>query len=125
MGIDINIRRSITCPHCHGELNEDMDGLESLDPVILSTGLTHNLIPMARELGLFKLLWRDDVDGRQAGSLISTISDARDTMLANSKSLKLLDSPNGWGTYEGFLQMIEDLLATCKEHPSATIYIWR
>ena len=99
-----------TCPHCgHGD-------------EVFDCNITHNLSKMADEAGLYYQLWRPKECGIEtAGQLIEPITDAIDKMRLEPERFRALDSPNGWGTYGGFIMWLERLLAACVDNPKATV----
>lgn len=85
--------------------------------------LTHNLAPMAREAGLF-WLWRLD-DPCPAGWLVPALEAPLENLKARPEHYKALNPPNGWGSYEGLVEVLEDLLNNCRGTPGAQVSTWR
>lgn len=36
---------------------------------------------------------------------------------------KAMNPDNGWGSYEGALQFLKDILQACEDHPACTVYL--
>lgn len=94
--------------------------------VIYSNGITHNLVPMAQKLGIYKHLWRPEEIGiKTAGELIEPLREAVKKMRRRPEFFRKFDSPNGWGKYADFLLFLERLLNACELNPDCTIAVSR
>ena len=88
--------------------------------------ITHNLGKIAEEAGIYKLLWRPEEIGiKKAKELIKPLEKAIDEMVDDPDRFKKHNPPNGWGTYEGFLCQLRDLIKMCIANPDADILISR
>lgn len=100
------------CPHC-GRF-----GTAS------SFNLTHNLVPMAKEAGIYELLWSPGEIGiSKASQLIEPIRKAISDMEADPERFRKHNPPNGWGTYDDFLSFLGELEADCGDWPDAQVIV--
>jgi hypothetical protein len=51
------------------------------------------------------------------------ISRARERMLSDSDTYKIMNPPNGWGSYEDAVDVLSWLLQECQTHPAAVVYV--
>ena len=86
-------------------------------------GHTYNLSAMWRLAGVFENHPIDDLHGERA----ATIGDraARGLLRAVTKpsEFKALNPSNGWGDYEGFVQVLTRLAIDCAEEPEAIAHV--
>ena len=84
--------------------------------------ITHNLIKMAREAGIYEVLWRPEEIGiDKASDMIPYLEKGVETLKSDPERFKEFNPENGWGSYEGLLVFAVDTLAACKEHPDARV----
>lgn len=115
MSLTIYLTSKQSCPHCGHIFG---DGGESIH----SQNITHNLGGMAREAGIYELLWRPEgVPVINAGQLVAPLEKAITDMKADSERFKKHNASNGWGMYENFLPWLERLLEACKANPGAVV----
>lgn len=92
------------------------------DEELYSTNITHNLIAMADEAGIYKALWHPEELGiTTAGRLIPIFEMAIVDMKARPDFYKKLNPANGWGSYNVFIPWIAEYLQACKENPEALV----
>lgn len=88
--------------------------------------ITHNLVKMASESGIYEALWHpEEINATKAGDIISILERGLKDMKNRTDYYKQFDSENGWGTYEQFIPFIEEVLEACKKYPDAGIFVWR
>lgn len=88
--------------------------------------VTHNLGAMAEAAGIYQALWRpEDIGITTAAQLIEPLRAALAAMRANPDRFTPHNPPNGWGTYEGFVNFVAEYLARCEAHPDATVSVSR
>jgi hypothetical protein len=88
--------------------------------------ITHNLVPMAKEAGIYEQLWTpDEIGVSKAGQLIEPLRAALVLMKAKPPRFKKHNAKNGWGLYENFVPWIERYLAACEAHPNAGVEVSR
>lgn len=93
------------------------------EPAALGDSLnyTYNCGPMFR-----LALGRDGInslEGELAGTAIQTLRSGIAEMEDEPGKYKALNPENGWGSYEGALQFLRDILTACVRHPKATIRV--
>lgn len=104
----------------------DVTLIRKLPTAVFDANITHNLGAMAREAGIYEACWRPDEIGiTKAAQLIEPLRGAIAAMKDNPERFKKLNSPNGWGTYDGFLPWLEKYLAACEENPGAIVQVSR
>ena len=81
--------------------------------------LTHNLRRMAAEAGIGDLLWRDEPC--KASDLAEPVAAALADLRVRPDHYRQFNAPNGWGTYEWFLQGIERLHEACSRNGDAEV----
>ncbi len=98
--------------------------LIEMQPVeVVEVNFTHNLTPMAEEAGLYDCLWRAEENGfKKAKQIIPILKVGIQSMEANPQKFKNHTPPNGWGSYDGFLNGCKKLLKACIEYPESDIY---
>ena len=91
-----------------------------------TANITHNLLPMAKEAGIYELLWRPDEIGiLKASQMIKPLRTGVSLMKAEPARFEKLNAENGWGIYADFLPWIENYLAACEAHPRANVHVSR
>lgn len=99
---------------------------DSMDTVVFSANITHNLAQMAREAGIHRLVWRPDENGvTVASQLIEPLTEGLKRLKESPEYFKAYNPENGWGSYEVLIEFVEEYLAACREYPEATISVWR
>ena len=93
---------------------------------VFSLNITHNLGEMAEAAGIYHHLWRPEEIGiTTAEQLVEPLATGLQRLRADPIGFKRYDSPNGWGTYDGLVRFVSAYLDACREHPSATVRVWR
>jgi hypothetical protein len=88
--------------------------------------ITHNVGAMAKAAGVYQHLWRPDEIGIvRASQLIEPLQAGLDRLKADPGRFAALNPPNGWGSYGGLIEFIEDYLAACEQHPDARVSVSR
>jgi hypothetical protein len=96
------------------------------EKTVFDANITHNLCEMATQAGIYKALWRpDENEFTKAEQLIEPLEQGLAKLKADPAFFRQFDAPNGWGVYDDFVPFVERVLAACKEHPDATIEVWR
>lgn len=115
MGIDFTLYRRGT-----------YENGEEFRTTVFTTGTTHNLTTMASHAGIYEAIWRPDEHGyEKAGDIIPLLEQGLKRLKEDKEYFEQFNPPNGWGTYEGFVSFVEELLNNCKEYPNTYIDIWR
>jgi hypothetical protein len=88
--------------------------------------ITHNLIKMADEAGIYEYLWRpEEKNITTAEQLIKPLEEGLKKLKADPEYFRKFDSPNGWGLYVHFVPFVEKYLEACKKYPKAIVRISR
>lgn len=87
--------------------------------------LTHNLVPMAKEAGLYEALWCPSVfaDKPEAQDLIYNLELGLTYLLEHPERCKRWEPANGFGSYDQLVSIVHDYLVTCKLYPDAIITV--
>lgn len=97
--------------------------LNVVQPVsIYDADITHNLTGMAKEAGIYELLWRGSGVARD---MIAPLTEAIGLMESDPERFRAFDAKNDWGTYDDFLPWLRRLLIACLDNPEATIEVSR
>ncbi len=87
-----------------------------------SLNIAHNLNNMAKEVGLYEVLWRPEEIGiTVASQMIVPLEKAIDKLVANPDKYKAFNPPNGYGRYEDSVSFCRSVLDNCREYPDAVI----
>lgn len=91
--------------------------------VVFSGNITHNLGAMAKEAGLYEVLWRPEEDKSitKAGDLVEVLSVGLRTLNNDPQRYRALNPDNGWGTYDILIKFVSEYLLACIMYPEATI----
>lgn len=121
MSLDVYLThgtRQETCWHC--------DSVRTVDNVVYSANITHNLGQMAAKSGCYEALWRPDGFGfERAAEIVPVLQEALARLEAEPERFKAFNPANGWGTYDGFVQFVRAYLAACREWPEAKVSVSR
>lgn len=77
---------------------------------------THNLAPMLREAGYPGWQALNGAPASESGGMLRKVAD---TLRADPERFKALNPPNGWGSYEGAISVMERMADACARHPRA------
>jgi len=93
---------------------------------LFGSNITHNLGIMAKEAGIYDIVWRPDENNiTQAKQLIGALKNAIKSMEDDPERYKKYNPENGWGSYDGFLKWLKEYLMACEENPEAEVSVWR
>jgi hypothetical protein len=96
------------------------------DNYVYSANITHNLNKMAHEVGIYKHLWRPDEIGiNKASQLIAPLQNGLEFLRAEPERFREYNPSNGWGTYEGLIEFVQEYLAACEQYPDAEVSVIR
>ena len=88
--------------------------------------ITHNLGPMAKEVGIYNHIWRpEDLGIIKASELIEPLTEGLKKLEAEPEHLKCFEPKNKWGTYDFLVQFTRDYLSACINYPNASISVSR
>jgi hypothetical protein len=121
MSLDVYLERAgqrhiCSCPRCgHDHAYDEPEE-------IYSANITHNLGAMAKEAGIYGIVWRPEENGiAKAEQLIAPLGKAIEDMKLDSERYEKHNAPNGWGMYKHFLPWLEGYLDACREYPNANV----
>lgn len=116
---------------------------------LFSDNITHNLTEMAKEAGLYDVLWRPyrlswdwedfsqgeyedytelDYENEQsitAYDLINTLALGLSNLIKGKDKLLKYNPENDWGSYETLLNFTKSYLMACIENPDAKVEVYR
>jgi hypothetical protein len=91
---------------------------------VFHSNITHNLIPMAKEAGIYEACWSpEEINATKASDIVPILEKGFNDLKARPEYFKLFDSENGWGIYVHFLPWMEAYLNACREYPDAIIEV--
>ena len=91
---------------------------------VWEANITHNLGTMACNASgrLYCAVWRPDEEGlKTAADVLPVLVDGIATLKAQPDRFRELNPPNGWGTYEGLVEFLEDYRDACEKWPKAEV----
>lgn len=93
---------------------------------VYSANITHNLNQMAREAGIYGVLWRPDEHGYKKGAdIVPALENGLSLLKSDRPRFEKFNAPNGWGMYEHFVPFVEKYLDACRANPEAEIHVSR
>jgi hypothetical protein len=99
---------------------------ESETNEVYSANITHNLGAMAGKAGIYEALWRpEEINIITARELIEPLRQGLHNLKSEPKRYKKFNPENGWGSYGGLVEFIENYLNACYEYPDADVGISR
>ncbi len=94
--------------------------------VLYTDNITHNLGAMAAAALIYTYLWcPDENDITTAAQLIEPLSDGLYRLKTNPAAFEIYNPKNGWGSYQGLVEFVEDYLKACMRYPEAKVSVWR
>lgn len=104
----------------------DVSLIKARPTEIYSRNITHNLNKMADAAGIYYHLWRPDEIGiTTAQQLIEPLQKGLEQLRTQPETFRQFNPTNGWGTYEGLIDFVEDYLAACEQDPDAAVEVSR
>ena len=90
--------------------------------VVFERNITHNLNRMAKIAGVYEAMWRpEEIGAHKADDLSQALPKGFIFMIDNREECEALNPENGWGNYEGLLNVILDYLKACNKYPDAKV----
>lgn len=111
MGLDLKLRET-SCETCGHE------------PEGFSINYTYNVAPM------WYFFYPDDegmvqIDGMTGDEALVKLLEFSKLMTKNKSEMIKLNPPNGWGSYDGFMEFINECMKACIDKPNAIWESWR
>ena len=89
---------------------------------VFDENITHNLCQMAREAGVYGVLWEPYKHGyTKAGQIVPILREGLERLERDPERYRKFDAENGYGTYPCFVESVKRVLAACREYPNADI----
>ena len=93
---------------------------------VFKANITHNLGEMAKAAKIYDIMWRpDEVGFKFARHIIGDLKNGLFRLEKYPSKYKALNPSNGWGSYEGLLQVVRDYVEACEKYPDAAIEVSR
>jgi hypothetical protein len=93
---------------------------------VYERNITHNLNKMAGEAGIYECLWRpDEIGVTKAAQLIEPLRAGLAKLIAEPDRFRAFNPANGWGTYEGLVDFVQEYLSSCEENHDADVRVSR
>ncbi len=84
--------------------------------------ITHNLGPMAKEAGVYGVLWRPEETGIMAAQdMLPALEAGLAKLEADEAHFRQFDSPNGWGRYEHLCAFVREVIEAARTYPTALV----
>ena len=99
----------------------DTGGIEKEIITLFDANITHNLIGMADEAGIYESLWNPKAE--IAAELIIHLENGLKKLKNDPAKFSEYNASNGWGVYEDFVPFVENYLNACKAHPEANVSV--
>jgi hypothetical protein len=93
---------------------------------VYSANITHNLGEMASAAELYYPLWRpEEINITKAKQLIVPLAKGLESLIEKPDYYKTFNPENGWGSYDGLLNLVENYLKACIDNPDADVSVSR
>jgi len=107
----------------HMSIEVDTGGEQPYVCDLYDRSMTHNVRAMWIKAGVYDAIYNSH--GKLAGSISEELSAGLRKMVASPDEYTKLNPPNGWGDYERAVAFLDSLDIACRQHPKATIYVWK
>lgn len=94
---------------------------EKVETEVVSKNITHNVNKMWIEAGIYEALYESE--GKTAKDIIPILIKGLENMVQNPSKYKKLNPTNGWGSYDGAVRWLTDLIIEFKDYPDGIIGI--
>lgn len=118
-------------PYSYDYLSE-RDKQDFREETVWTSNITHNLGEMASHVpiddtNLYYVCWRPEEIGIETvGEILPLLIKGIHYMIDHRKELEQYNSPNGWGTYNGFMKFLLNYKQACEDNdPKCKIGVWR
>lgn len=82
-----------------------------------SFNYTYNTSPMLYEVGIS---WRDLL-GKPMTEVLPVLKDGLAKLQAKPEHFRTMNPANGWGSYDGLVEVLKEMILEFSEHPKATL----
>jgi hypothetical protein len=112
------------CPDC--DQPHTHHHARAIRPRLYEANITHNLGLMAKEAGVYDLVWRPEEHGvTKAGQLIDVLRTGIPLIKKYPKRFEKLNASNGLGMYHHFVPFLDKYLEACEKWPDADVEVSR
>ena len=116
MSLDIYLERSVWISYDEGKTYA-----QKTEPVYRAN-ITHNLIKMAKEAGIYEAIWAPEkIEKTKASEIVEILEKGLADLKERPEYFKKFNSSNGCGIYIDFVPFVEQYLEACKEYPNCII----
>lgn len=84
-------------------------------------GHTYNLTPMWRKAGIVGDAGTSDLHGKTCAEMGPRLVQGLIDAWTNEPAYRELDPANGWGDYDGFIEILTRLTRLCLRHPRGVL----
>lgn len=89
---------------------------------IFDMNITHNLNKMADAAGIYEALWRpEEIFCDTTKQILPILKEGYSKLLADPDFYKQFEPENKWGTYDGLVKKVKEVIIACEQYPSAKI----
>ena len=93
---------------------------------LYSRNITHNLVKMAIEAGIYECLWRPNEHGiTHAQQIIEPLASGIALLTTQKARFEKFNASNGWGFWEHFLLFCASYLQACRDNSDALVKVSR
>lgn len=93
---------------------------------VFQSNITHNLIEMASEAGIYKCIWRpDEINITKGQQLLLPLRNGLELLKSDPERFLKFNPENGWGSYDLLIKFIENYSKACENNPDADVSVWR
>ena len=93
------------------------------EDAVFDCNITSNLQPMARECGVYLEMWEPkSLYAKQAKDVVDMLKIGLQRLKRNPRYYKSLEPKNGWGTYNGFVNVLSKYIIACEIYPKSRIF---
>lgn len=114
-------------PYSYNNLSE-RDRMNYREESYWTANITHNLGEMASKIPitfkdksttLYYACWRpEEIGARTVADVLPMLIQGLHYMIDHRKELMQFESPNGWGTYNGFMKFLLNYKQACEDNDS-------
>lgn len=87
---------------------------------ILDVEITANYVPMWKHVGICNLLYNST--GKKLSAITEKLKIALDYMKDNEEIFRAMEPKNKWGTYEGAIEILSNIVDAGNNCPDAKIH---
>jgi len=88
---------------------------------VIDANITHNVNKMWIKAGIYDELYKSE--GKKVSEVIGKLEVGLTKMIIDSKGYTELNPENGWGSYDGAVKWLTNLIMELKKYPDGIIEI--